>query len=350
MTSNVFKSIGWLGVALVLLPGCLVRKEKIKVARDGAVAWHVEYTGKTADFNTADALPSQSGGWDEFAIEAEKEGTKDEKKELKAQRTFAPTEPLPRNFAAVDDPDADLYLDFPTDVTMEQVAGDTMYRFRRSYTPRAWQYTEYWQDRFFDEDVKKLLDKPTEELTDRERRTIIEALTAVEVYRMVELAKDALQECAPDLDTVPRLQARQAALDVLESHEDFASHVIARCADLPDEPRAECFEREIDALLGAARQAFRASLERDAGFNLMALQIFDRALERAEKRYRVTNQLGGHAFEIQAELPGTIVAHNGNKILEDKDSVTVTWEFSGEAFRDRKQEVIAVSRASTDGR
>lgn len=350
MPASIIKTIGLLGVALALLPGCLGRKEKIKVARDGAVTWHVEYEGKTADFHTADALPQQSGGWDQFAIRTEKEGTKDEKKELEARRTFAPAEPLPRNFSAIDDPDADLYLDFPTEIVLEQNGAETLYRFQRTYKPRAWQYAEYWQDRFFDKDVKELLEKPTEELTDDEKRTIIKALTAVEVYRLLELSEVALRECAPDLETVYFLKARRAALNVVENHDEFASDVIAQCADLPDEPRADCFEEKIDALLAAARRAFRASLERDAAFNVMALQIFDRALDRAEKRYRITNQLAGHMFEIEVELPGTIVAHNGDKISEDEGTVTVTWEFTGEAFRDRQQELIAISRASSNER
>ncbi len=356
--------------------GCVLREEKITVSRDGAVAIALEISGKVEELTGGDAMPSAESGWEvNRRIEEDKEeGEVVEKLVLTSERNFAPGETLPRTFAADYDPDADLYLDFPTEVRIEPRADGDYYIFRRSYTPRRWAYMQYWQDVVFDEEVQELGKKPVEELSRDERRDVIEAFATVEAYRQVQLAEAALAESVPELSIDRKLRARHALLGAYEKYDLLAGEsskvhafakdvltpvepdvptprekvdqVIEQCDTLTDDERNECYDSAAAELLSAAHDAYVTSLREESGLDAVQLVRFERSYERAQRYYDLTGQLGGQHFEIVVQLPGTVVAHNGDKVKIDEETGTlgVLWEFDGRAFRDRNHELVFVSR------
>ncbi len=333
-------------VACLVLPqtlGCLIRSEHIKIVPDGTVTVSLTYEGSPEDFVTTDALPSAHSGW-EVTIETEKKEGDDDKQMLSAERTFAPGAALHSNYAPTGDPDADLYLDFPTTVQVVEKADGTYYYFRRTYNPRRWGYVQYWNDAIFNDDIKKLGDKPAEDLTLADKLRIARAFAGVEAAKQIEFAKAALDECAPDLPPIQWLTARQALLDVYEKEDlDDFNNVFKRCEQVPEDQASECFDHEAERILGAGYAALTQSLRENASFNPLKLAAFERAYERAKKCFEITDEVGGHNFWIAAELPGTIIAHNG-EMKEENDPRTVTWTFDGKAFRDRPHVLMAVSR------
>ncbi|MFQ5494926.1 MAG: hypothetical protein ACE5EX_06055, partial [Phycisphaerae bacterium] len=220
MPCVILRPVG-LAVLAVTCVGCLTRKETITVARDGAVTIAIQYKGLPEDLNTLDPLPSAASGWDvQQTVKMENEK---ETHVLSSSRRFAPGEALPESYGAEDDPDADLYLTFPTSVQIDRTRDGQTFRFRRTYPPRRWAYVEYWRDQCFNDDVKKLSDKPVEKLTDEERNKVVQAFACFEAFKQIEFAGIALHESHPDAAVEAGLLARQALLNVyVEQHDHFA--------------------------------------------------------------------------------------------------------------------------------
>jgi hypothetical protein len=330
--------------AAVVLPvlfalGCVKRKETLIVKPDGAVSVTIEYEGDKGDFDKGDAMPSEQGGW-KVSRELRTEENKKETVQLTGERTFKPGEELPGSYAAPNDPDAGLYLKFPTTLTRERRKDGVYLHLRRVYLPRDWAYVQFWADAHIDDNIKKLGEKKPEELTHEERVQIIKAFAGVEAYKQMELAQRALKESDERLKPDHWLMARKALLNVYEENVDW-DEIARRVENLSNEERDQAFERESKRILGEAHWAFVGSLKRDAGYDADQTAKFDTAYERAKRYYDITNQLGGHGFQLHVQMPGTIVAHNGDGLDDD---ATVKWEFDGKAFRDRPYELMVTSR------
>ncbi len=341
----------WTTLAIVALPavtGCFGRGEKIKIARDGSATVSINYEGSVEDFQTADALPSHASGWD-VSVTVKQDGD-EQKQEMVAERVFAPGDDLPSSYAGADDPDADLYLSFPTDVRIEERSDGTYYYFTRTYQPRRWAYVHHWHEMFFDDSVKKLGEKSKEELTQEDLVSIVQAFAGVEAFKQMEFAKTALAECEPSHGPEVWLFARRALLDVYEKEADFFAAIIQRCEQPGEEEQQSCFDEEAQRFLDTGYAALVGSLSEQSGFTAARLAAFDAAFDRALLDYSITDELGGHYFEIEVEMPGTVIAHNADKADTDADEnvTTVQWQFEGNAFRDRPQELIVVSRVDHD--
>ena len=335
-------------ISAVVLPilfaiGCVKRKETITVKPDGAVTVAIRYEGDKGDFDKGDAMPSLASGW---KVDREVKQNEDKKEEVKltGERTFKPGEELPQSYAAPNDPDAGLYLKFPTTLAREKRKDGVYLTLRRVYLPREWAYVQFWADAIIDDNIKKLGEKKPEELTHEERLQLIRAFAGVEAYKQIELAQRALKECDDKLKPDHWMLARRAVLNVYEEGVDW-DELAKRVATLSQEELDQQFERESQRLVDEAHQAIVRSLKQDAGYDAERIAKFEAAYERAKKFYDITNDLGGHSFEIEVKMPGTIVAHNGDKVDDDG---TVKWEFDGKAFRDRPYELMVTSRMPLD--
>ncbi len=349
--------------ALATAVGCVVREERISIARDGAVVVELEITGGVDELADGDAMPSAKSGWNVTRkIEMDND---EEELVLASKRRFEPGRPLPDSFAADGDEDADLYLHFPTTLRTEDRADGMYFFFRRTYDPRPWAYMQHWKDFCFDDGVKKLGEKRVEELTFEERRRVIQAFACDEAFKQIELARVALAECEPDLPIEYALMAREALirfykedeffvdrseLQLFEGEDDYLDSLIKRCDAMTEPQRDLCYDDEATRLLDAALTAFEASLQKDARFNFARLTRFESAYDRAQRKYEISNELGGHHFEIEIEMPGTIIAHNAENMDVDKDDAvsSAKWQFEGKVLRDRPHELIAVSRLAWD--
>lgn len=326
--------------ALIASTGCLRRKETIQVSADGSVTIELEYRGKGETWNTLDALPSERSGWS-IAESMEKRGDSEERV-VRSTRRFAPDETLPENFAERGDPDRDLYLTFPTTLTREKRGDAVYYHFRRVYAARPWAYVQAWHDQAFEGDVKKLAEKKPEEMTLEDRSRLMKAFAGFEAMKQVEFARAAWQKVLPGVPQDNWLLARKALLDAyLEI--DFDA-----LATLFDDS-----ERQDERLNAEAERIVRRGFERwiesasRSGFNARLVGELRREYDRARKAYEITEQVSGHAFEITVRMPGRIIAHNADKTADDG---SVTWEFTGESFRDRPLEIMVTSRTDAGGK
>ncbi len=334
-------------ISAVLLPilfsiGCLKRKESIVVKPEGTVTVVIEYEGDKEDFDKGDAMPSPASGW---KVDREVKQNDDKKEEVKlgGERTFKPGEELPGSYAAANDPDAGQYLRFPTTLTRERRKDGEYLHFRRVYEPRDWAYVQFWADEHIDDNIKELGEKKLEELSQEERVEIIKAFALVEANKQVEFARRALEECDAQWKPDHWMLARRSLLRVYEEGVDW-DEIARRFSNLPEEQRDGQFERETQRLMDEAHEAIVRSLKQDAGYDAEQIARFEAANRRAERYWVISNQLGGHAFEIEVTMPGTIVASNA----DSEEEGTVKWEFDGRAFRDRPYELMVTSRLPLD--
>jgi len=350
MIHKRFSTLVFLAVPAALsCTGCVQREEKIKIALDGAVTIELNYEGPENEIADGDAMPSTESGWEvERSVEKKDDGVE---VKLQSVRRFEAGGPLPGSFAVEGDPDADLYSSFPTEVRIERRHDAIYYYFRRTYQPRRWTYIQLWQDEFIDDEIKKLGDKPVNELTPEEQGKIAEAFAAVEAFKQIEFSSIAISESHPDLPVEYGLMARRALIDYYTEADEGGDlqRVMEMCGGLADEKlRGECFDREATRILGEAYAGYIASLKVDAGFKKRDIAAFERAYKRAERYHKISEQLGGHNFGIQVTMPGEIIAHNALDddvdVDEEEHTSTVEFEFDGKWFRDRSYELVAVSR------
>jgi len=200
----------------------------------------------------------------------------------------------------------------------------------------------------------------------------VQAMTGMEAFKQVEYTLAALNECAPDIDPIHRLQAREALLDAyrkdrllngpgklnldLDIHKEGThdhtplDFIVDRCATMEEQQQAICFDEQANLVVQNGYQAILQSLTLQAGFDAPQLQAFDAAYERAKKYHTVTERLGGHHFEICVELPGSIVAHNAdrtvahNAVQTDEQNGEACWEIDGDSIRDREVTLQLVTR------
>lgn len=341
--------------------GCVERSEWITIAQDGSATLRIRYEAPEQELQGGDAMPSEASGW---AIERSTKKENDKTKViLEGEKYSRPGEAMTSTFAALSDPDSDLYLSFPTTLRIEHRSDGDYYYFRRTYTPRRWAYVQHWQDVFFDDDdVKKLSDKAPEDLTLAERSRIVEAFTGFEAFKQLELAMAAIEQSLPTLAVEHGLMARQALINHYENKLEVSEkdgvrsgpivEAIVACERLDPKGKEACIEQESQRILDAGLTAFADSLRIGAALNEDQLRRFDAAYDRAEREYAVTDALAGHAFEIDVRMPGTIIAHNAidGELKIEEDSSRIQFHFDGKAFRDRKHELIVVSKVEAGNR
>jgi len=327
---------------LPVAPGCLERKESFKIGTDGGVKISIEYRGEEKEWQTSDAMPSPKSGWN-VERSVEKKGN-DDVQVLKAEREFAPGEALPKSYASKEDANADLALSFPTSVRVERRDGAKFIHFRRVYAPRGWASVQYWKDVAINGELKGLADKRLEELTGEERAKMLKGFAWVEARRQIEFLSAAIHEAFPELSQDRWLLARQAVLNTYEEI-DF-DRLVEVLEQSPPEDRDARLEKESESILNRAFGAMKQGLRTEGGLNDAQMAEFNKAYERAKLSHAITEQVGGHLFQVEVEMPGRIVAHNADKV--DSDNGTAVWEFSGEAFRDRPWEIMITSRVQDE--
>ncbi|MCR4315780.1 MAG: hypothetical protein NUW37_05440 [Planctomycetes bacterium] len=333
---------GFLFTSLLLASGlgCLERSEEIAVSETGEVTIELSYKGSPKDFEIEDALPSESGGW-RVSRETVPAANADEEDKLvlSATRSFAPGASLPETFGAPDDPDADVYLRFPTTLTIEQRADGKYYHFRRDYEPREWALLEMWRETLFDKELKDILAKPQEQLTFDEQVKIIRAFVELTARQHLEHAERAFLAAAPGASQDRWLLVRQGVLDKFRAKD--VSEWVQDYEGVPDSERDTRFAADVDALIAGADETLRSSLRTKAGFTDEQISEFDVALAREQRASSITQEHRRQLFVVRLRMPGRIVASNADEI---EPSGAAVWKFGGERFCDRTYTLMITSR------
>ena len=320
------------------LGGCLERIETITVERDGTVLIEAVFkTDEPGELFEGDAIPSDAGGWlvDEFQ-EIDDDGKIHYR--LAAEGVFGPDVELPGSYAVAGDPDAPLYLQFPTTVVMENRPDGVYYHFRRVYPGRAWAHIEVLRELLLDEKTRELKDKHEKDLTREDRKLLVRAYTDFEAAKLLTFARGAFLETSPDLPQDSWLDVI-AAFRVLQGELDLDA--IAEIMEIKDaDDREEAIDKEVDSWREKSFTTLQSALRDFCGYDGRHMKTFLRLYEARLKGFDVTSGLGDDAFQITVVMPGEIVGSNADTTSRDR----ATWKFSGRRFRDRDVELMVSSR------
>jgi len=325
-----------LATMLLLIPGCLERKETIRVDRDGAVRIRVEVDGDPGDFTGGDALPNKRTGW-KTQDEIETDDNGKEIKHRVATRRFAAGQPLPDSYADPDGPQYGIALMFPTTLEIERRPDGTYYHFKRVYEARAEARYEVYRELLKDifKELDELAGKDPAELTDEQRTRLVEILRLLEALKQAEYVvagAEALEDEWPQHYGLLLRQALQRA-DAAE---------LAELLGQPNTPeRNDAINTFGDELIVAVRDVLREELV-ELRVPRDQIELFFAVHDEEEARRAVTEDLEDETWEVRVEMPGEIVAHNGT----DRDETGVIWGFPGKALYDRDHVLMVTSRVT----
>lgn len=336
----------WIGTFALLplaLAGCLKRKEYITVQQDGGVAMRLQYeTDSLDELENGDAMPSTRAGWKvEQTVELKDDG--DETHTLVAEQSFPPGAKLPQNYAAPEDPHADLYLQFPTTLTSERRPDGTYYHFRRTYSPRPWAQIDALQQQARETDkheLERIEQKEPSEMTHEDRVTLVQLALYHEMNKTRAFARRAWQDVAPDATQDAWLTV-DSQLKTYFGELDF-DRLAKLLESAETEDSDELVEAEAQAIENEATERMQAALADNAALRPRQLAAFKQRFAWYKKQYEVTEDLGDEDFEIYLTMPGEIVATNADGI----DGNEAHWEVNGKMFRDRTVEIMATSRVT----
>ncbi|MHC4304946.1 MAG: hypothetical protein ACYS15_12220 [Planctomycetota bacterium] len=320
------------------LAGCLERRETITVDPDGTVTVDARFsTDAESELWEGDALPSVAGGW---IVDESVEIDDDEKERfhLVADAVFPPEVLLPANYAVPGDPDADLYLQFPTTVTIEDRPDGVYYHFHRRYAGRGWARIEALRELLVEEKLKELKDTPLEEYTRQDYVLVLRSYADFEAAKMLTFARAAFLEVTPDAPQDGWLKVH-AAVHAFKGELD--TDRIARLMEIEDEQqRDEALEAEGERWEQRSLKRLQDAVREHCGYGGRQLSDFLHRYERKRRFFEITGDLGDDGFEITVVLPGTITGSNADSTEGNR----ATWKFSGQRFRDRDLELMASSR------
>lgn len=327
-----------LATAGLMLAGCLERTETIVVKPDGSAELEVVVSSPQSGTLTLAVTPAEPAGW-----KVERTQVRDAKGNVSrhvvtATRTVAAGQAWPENDAAPDDPDAELYLQFPTTLTVEKRDGRTWYNFRRVYPARAFAWYQAIQDQQPDRKVvEETLKKPKAEVTADEWRTVIRSMAQVEAQRHLAAARKAFLEVTPNLPQDRWLAVYKAGMSALDEL-DYDLLVKLVSAENDDAAGQRLIE-EAQRMNQAIEERIRTTLSQAAGYSSAQLAAFNERYDRIHRRVKLTADMQAYSYTVRVALPGQVFASNADAV----ESGTLVWRFKGEAVFDRDLELLASS-------
>lgn len=320
---------------------CVERKEHLTIRPDTSVLYQVIHKADSLEeLYDGDAVPKIAGGW-----MAEQRQEKDDEGKttftLVAETAISPAANLPANYALPADADADLYLQFPTTLKVEQRADGTYYHFDRVYPARAWAQIEFLQKQLVQEPLEGL-PSDMHDWTPQQRLDVIHALATFETEKMLIFARSAFLVITPDAAQDRWLAVRSEMHDCLARLDYNAlSRLLEPKDDLLDQQKqGQAIDDETKRFEQALIDRLNDAMKTLAGYEGAQLAGFKRQYQREKRFYEITQDLGDDKFEITVEMPGAITAGNA----DSTSATAATWTFTGKMLRDRELELMVTSR------
>ncbi|MEM7203410.1 MAG: hypothetical protein AAF628_24315 [Planctomycetota bacterium] len=319
------------------LTGCLDREEDLTISPAGEVHVVHRITGDQADLDAGAArYPTHAP----FSVQREAHVDRDGRRKvtLRSTATFRSVDALPEHFGPARDPRAAGALRQQSRLRQWVADGKRYYRFERVYRPRAWADYAVFYRRAFDP-VREHIDNADaiwrQPLGERVR--VVRALCSYERMKLQQWVAAGLHDALPGgAAELAALQLRAAIANyfdrVVDDHR-LASSLTERL----DELDRLCAKIQTDVEDLVARYC-RDQL----GFDQGALAALQRHLQRSQHDFAVSQDLEDEHFVVRLELPGDLVAHNGDRVVDGH----VVWEFDGRDLRDRSHRLLAISAVS----
>jgi hypothetical protein len=329
-------------LSLFILVSCVERKEHLTIQPGGVVLYQVKLAADSEDeLFKGDAIPHAKNGWlIERREEVDDEGHVTH--HMTAESAFGPRDALPGHFALKADSDWNLYLQFPTHVTIEPRNDGEYYHFARTYEARPWASIAALEDRLVKAPLADLANTEPKDWTTDQRKAVVRALASFETEKMLVFARAAFKRCLPNGPQDAWLAIRAHMLDCLLIIDDEALAKLLEVKENPAEQKLveEAITHEAEKFRQDMIKQLQEATRNVAGLNGSQVNAFIAELERQIKQFAVTEDLADEKFEIRVEMPGEIVASNADSV----EGSTAVWVFDGQIIRDKELELLATSR------
>ncbi len=320
--------------------GCVERKERITIRPEGTVL--LEATFSTDSFNelygeNGDAVPSLAGGWlVEESVVVKDDG--ENQYQLHAEAIIPPEIGLPSNFASLGDATPDVYLQFPTTLTIEDRDDGTYYHFRRVYQRRAWADLATRRRLLLDEPLKEMEGRDLQDMSPQEQTKLLRAFVDFEAAKIMTFARSAYLETTPDAPQDDWLYVHE---DLMRFKNEVDYGRLLNLLTIPEqEERDEALQEEAERWEQSAADRLQQAIRTYGRYGGSQLKSFLQRYEWHKRYHQISEDLGDDAFEITVQMPGEIVASNADSTSPKQ----ATWKFDGTQIRDRDVELMVTSR------
>ncbi|MEE9293626.1 MAG: hypothetical protein V3W34_01500 [Phycisphaerae bacterium] len=325
-------------IAISILAGCVKHKETITVSPDGAVHLKIEVEGDRQDMENGAPALARAPGW-EFREHLVTEENGDEKISRQVEMTIPPGHPIPASYPTADPDSQALAVQHPTTLTIQRRQDGTYYHFRRIFKARPWAFVNFWLRDFH----AQYGDKNPDEMTPEETLKFVEKLVEVERHKQLEIIRVASQSLAEPWSQDLRLAVHDAVTQVVRDVDVNSIAELLRKGEQDDEEVADAFDALAKRLDRQVADKVRL-LIREAGLSERRIAAFETLLQRERRRFGITEDYQDESWEIELSMPGTLVGHNGDQVVDGR----VHWEVAGERFFDREVELLATSMVPYD--
>lgn len=317
------------------LAGCVKRKERIKVSKDGTVKIYLEYSGDREDMENGAPALARAPGW-EFEQELVKKDDGSEEIRRDAKTRIPPGEKIPAVYPS-DDPDAhDLIVRHPTTLIVEHRDDATYYHFKRIYEPRNWAHVNYWWNDLHND----YADKDPNKMSRDKQLEFVKRILEIERQKQLELIRTALETAGQEWAQELWLSVHDIVTEIVRSV-DTKTVLDLLVRQFEDEEKEA--EREMEQLAEQVETQITRKIRdtlADASVRRAKIEEFVGALQRERRRFAITEDYEDEEWDIRLTLPGHVVGHNG----ETMDDGRIQWKFGGERFFDRQLILLATSK------
>lgn len=297
---------------LTSVVGCVKRTEVVAVLPDGGVEMVAMLHGDVNDIMGAegrlanDPPPSAESGWKVSTQLEDKKDSGEQEMTLVAIQSFAPGQPLPTSYASPNTPVADAAKKFYTEVRLEKTKDGTYYHFKRTYPRRVWAPFEYHRERLLETDeIKKLLEEHPANMSDANRKTVADALIAVEVEQEVELLHQAFAQSKGNIPQVAQLKAIGSIREIANDSQ-LTALTVTLLVKTDAGKYANTLEQDLyDRISKGVRKALVEN-----GTSAADVTEVMKNLESARLRLEISKDLEDESWDVELALPGKIVAHD----------------------------------------
>lgn len=318
--------------------GCVERKEKIQVFADGSVLISSQFKADREDELYPGRVPSDQSAW--ICVKSTVHTPEGNEQQLHTfERSFPSGAALPASYGPERDEEKSLFLQFPTQVLIEERSDAIYYHFKRTYTARPWAYVEALKERILSGRLEKLVQKDPKTLSHDESKELVQGMVRVEIVKKLVFARAAFNEILPEAPQDAWL-ALAGQLNALGRDLDCDRIAVWVSRKSPEDEaalanEADRFEEAIEARL---HEKVLDYCEEDAE----RCSAFMKRYAWHESFYRITEELAGDIVEITVRMPGEIVGSNANEISENE----AVWRFDGRMMRDNDLELLVTTRIS----
>ncbi len=326
-------------LAIAILSGCLERKERVIVNADGSAEIRLIVEGEDEnDITQGDRLPQPGGYW---LVERSTRETPEGKllHRLAAIRQIPAGVKLPSSFGERSDPMEKAYLQFPSEITIEERVDGWYYHFHRTYEPRAYAQVGFLQDAVSEQASAFAAKQDSgQEIGLVEFKGISELLVKVAIGKIEIFARQAFLETNPNTPQDAWLAVHDALEELRKGADYDRLAVLLKNADQQDNSQLmEALAEEFDTV---TMDTIITTLQASAYVRDTA--SFRNRFVFHKKAYEVTEDIGDDRFEVSVQMPGSIVSHNG----DTKVNNIVTWTFPGKMLYDRTVELMVTSHVA----